>query len=125
MLVEIKPARPRVEVSELMAIQATLDAMVCKVASPVALFQLPLTQATGVLTGPESSPTVLPILTTLSCLSVKLVAPGRSRTLGDKDGENLDTLDWQVETLAVSAHMLVSLPIDDQIKNYQYKYLSR
>jgi hypothetical protein len=77
----------------------------------------------GVHTGVEYSTIVLPQSTTLSSWSVLLEVPGKSRTLGELDGENKVSLDLPLETLVVSAHMLVSLLTDYSVSNRIYNHI--
>ena len=112
MLLKIKPAKLKEDLSKLLDTQATVDATDWPVESTLTLFQLLLMLPTGVLTSLESSITARPALTTQYCWLVSSVDPGKSRTLGELDGERLDTSDLLEETLAVSAPTLVSILVD-------------
>ena len=68
--------------------------------------QLLLMLPTGAPTELVSSIAAEPLSTTPSCWSVSSVDPGKSRTLGELDGERLDTSDLLEVTLAVSAPTL-------------------
>ena len=87
--------------------------MECKVESTTHLFQSPLTPLSGAATDPESSTPVEPASTMQFFWSELLVETGKSRTLGEQDGEKQDTSDLPLETLVEFAQMVESLSVFD------------
>ena len=84
------------------------------------LSQLLLMLPTGVPTGLVSSITVEPQSIMPSCWSVLSVVPGKSRTLGELDGEKQASSDLLEVILAVSALTLVSILIDSPYRISQH-----
>ena len=114
MLLEIKLARLKVEASKYLHKALLADAMVLPTVLTLLQFQLLLMPSIGALINQESSLTVEAALTMPSFLLVLLVETGRSRTLGELDGEKVDSSDWVLETLVEFAHMQV-LSLNDRL----------
>ena len=78
---------------------------------------------TGVHINQEFSTTVLPQSITLSFWSVLLEVAGKSKTLGESDGENKVLSDLLEVTLVVSAPMQVSFLNFDQSVSFKHHHL--
>ena len=95
MLLETKLARSKEDHSRSVDIKATVNALVLPVNLTTAPSQLLLTPPTGAPTEVEFLATAEPASTMLSLPSVLLAVTGKSRTLGEQDGENLVLSDYQ------------------------------
>ena len=123
MLAKIKHAEQTVDHSRSPVMLHTQAAMVLAVLLMENQSQSLLMPPIGVHTRVEYSTIVVPQSTMLSSWSVLLEVPGKSRTLGELDGENKVSLDLPLETLVVSAHMLVSLLTDYSVSNRIYNHI--
>ena len=109
---ETKPARSKVDLPELVDTPVLVDAMASLTPSTLLPFQSPSMPPTGADTPLEFSATAEPTSTTPFSWWVWPEETGRSRTLGEQDGESQDISDLPVETLAVFARWLVSSQTD-------------
>jgi hypothetical protein len=112
MLLEIKPAKLTEELGKLLDTLMFRDATIFGMLLPEDPFQLLLMLQPGQPTEMESFPTAELLLTTVSFWSEDLMLPGKLKTVGEPLGVRLDSSDSLVETPALFAHILPTLPYD-------------